>query len=514
MENTYQKECGADAIQTESGCEYVLADYQGDIKRILSAEARAIPSGRFVGDTALELAGIVAYDVLYVDGEGRLTNASFTSDYELSVPISENASIEAGTRTQVQNLSLRLSGPRKMTAKCMLLTHADIRQTVTEAAGGTAFSSEETPQVLERTLSVRKCAFGNGEEREYAEEVFHSDGVSAEALEVIATSGEISVERAESIDGGVRLGGRILLHAILREDGQAPFSLSREIPFEETVSISAATEKDAARGRGCLTSVSAAVRTEGEGVSLTLSCVAEFSAEAEHNEPLTVVTDAYLKGAESTACYRELCYEELAAQVNECFTASGSYTPKEEETPLHEILHTRAEVRIGEKEASGSALTVRGECTLAAVGVSCDTEGALSYGEARMTLPLEGKLRLPCSVGEGARVDCELTPCDIVCRLNGDTLVGECRFVCQATVTETKKITILDNLEIGAAYETQNDGTVVTVCYPSSEDTIWSVAKRYHTTARQIAVDNALTEEVMAHMGESGYLGGVGKLFV
>ena len=54
----------------------------------------------------------------------------------------------------------------------------------------------------------------------------------------------------------------------------------------------------------------------------------------------------------------------------------------------------------------------------------------------------------------------------------------------------------------------------ITVCYPTPEDTLWSVAKKYHTSVSKVAVDNALTEEVMSRAGESGCLSGVRKLMI
>lgn len=515
MENTYQKECGTDAVLTESSCEYILPDYQGDIKKILSAEARAIPSGRFIGEREVELAGIVTYDVLYADGEGRLTNASFTSDYELSLPISEGATADAAARTEVQSLSLRLSGPRKITARCALTSHVSVIETAEIGVGGSAFSAGHAPERLEQVLSVRRCAFGCGEEREYAEEALRTEEARPEEIEVVSAGGEVIVERAESAEGGVLLGGYILLHAIIVQEGCMPRAVRREIPFEETVPIGEAMPQDSAHGRGVLTSVTSAVRAEGEsGSAITLSCVAEFSAEVERNEPLSVVTDAYVKEAESAAGYREFCYEELVAQVTEGLPVSGTAPLTEEELPLREIFHAAVSARVTEKSAEGRCATVRGDCVLTCVAGCCDEAGRISYGDLKISLPFEGKLHLPVSVGEGARVDCEITPYDAVCKLNGDSLLGECRLLCCATVTEEKRLTVLDTLEVGEPYAEERDGTVVTVCYPTPEDTLWSVAKRYHTTVRQIAVDNALTEEVATHMGEAGRLTNVKKLFV
>ena len=74
MDRRIQKEC-------ESGCEYILPDYMGDIKKILMSSARVVPSGKLAGGGNVEASGVVEYEILYADSEGKLT-ATIKDEYK------------------------------------------------------------------------------------------------------------------------------------------------------------------------------------------------------------------------------------------------------------------------------------------------------------------------------------------------------------------------------------------------------------------------------------------------
>lgn len=515
MDHTFQKECGADAVYTESTCEYVLPDYQGDIKKILCAEARTIPSGKYAGGSDVEFAGVVAFDVLYTDSEGKLTDATFTSDYEVSLPISAEDYLDAAADTTVQNLSLRLSGPRKITAKCALATRVSLRENDSIVVGGDGFLEGRTPEVKEESIRVRSRSFGNSGEREYADELAKLEGIPPEQVEVIAAGGSVTVNDAEGVEGGVLLRGVITFHAIVKSGDQPPFGVKKEIPFEEMISITGAAPHDAAVASAHLSSVSTAVNADAEGGSaITVSGVAEYTAAVDDNTELSVATDAYLKEAESDAVTRDFRYEEFLTSAVGTLTVGGEYQPKEDEDVLRDIFLTTAQIRTSEKHVEKNAVTVDGECHFHAVGCAVEEDGQVSYGNVKFSVPFSETVRLPISVPEDAKIECVMIPTDATAELYDGGIRAQCRVMCTISVGEEKNIRILESLNVGEAYEDAGRETKITVCYPVPEDTLWNVAKRYHTSVAKVAVDNALTEETMSHAGEQGSLSGIRKLFI
>ena len=65
-------------IAAEVGCDYVLPDYLGDVRKILFTEARCLPLPTYMSGDELSTSGAVEFRMIYTDSEGLLSSVSFT----------------------------------------------------------------------------------------------------------------------------------------------------------------------------------------------------------------------------------------------------------------------------------------------------------------------------------------------------------------------------------------------------------------------------------------------------
>ena len=125
-EYTRYKESRISAIHTESGCEYILPDYKGQIKKLLLFTAKPIEAGKYESEQGCSCSGIVEYKMLYYDANGDLTSLEFTSDYDFEVrcgaPIADSY-----VTTKVAASSVRVLGPRKISVKCTLCSDVFVK---------------------------------------------------------------------------------------------------------------------------------------------------------------------------------------------------------------------------------------------------------------------------------------------------------------------------------------------------------------------------------------------------
>ena len=77
-----------------------------------------------------------------------------------------------------------------------------------------------------------------------------------------------------------------------------------------------------------------------------------------------------------------------------------------------------------------------------------------------------------------------------------------------ASVTLTAFVTLSSEMRqrcLGASYltdeEYSRDESIVTVYYPESSESLFSIAKRFHTSVGEIAESNRLSESVFASSG-------------
>ena len=78
--SAYEVELCRDTLTAECTVDHTLPDYLPELRRILRVEARPIPADRYLDDTHAELSGLVAFTVVYADGEGRLAALTQNGD--------------------------------------------------------------------------------------------------------------------------------------------------------------------------------------------------------------------------------------------------------------------------------------------------------------------------------------------------------------------------------------------------------------------------------------------------
>lgn len=146
---------------TETQTEYTLPDYNPDVRKILYTSAEVQPSGKFVSDGEIEFSGIIVYNLVYSDPENNIFSTSFTSDYDYTVKCNSEVFKDCVADTRVSNYALRLVGPRKVSAKASVSASVRMCESAVSVTSGSAFSFEESPEVLTSLAKVRgrwRCA--------------------------------------------------------------------------------------------------------------------------------------------------------------------------------------------------------------------------------------------------------------------------------------------------------------------------------------------------------------------
>ena len=69
-----------------------IPDYMPEVRRIVGIRANPTTDGKYMAGDALECDGCVTYTVLYVGGDGALTQLSRSTSYTGRIPVSEEAS--------------------------------------------------------------------------------------------------------------------------------------------------------------------------------------------------------------------------------------------------------------------------------------------------------------------------------------------------------------------------------------------------------------------------------------
>ncbi len=502
--------------EVESSCEYVLPDYMGDIKKILTTKARVVPGGRFIGDGGVEVTGVVEYEVLYADSENRLTAVNTASDYSVVLPTAQESYVGCSADGRVSNFSIRITGPRKMSLKSTVETSAVITSSAALDVSGDVFGGERDPQYTSRTISVENARYGKSVEREYAEEAERVNA-AADEIEIIATGGSVRVLETRPTDGGVIIKGVLVIGAIVRTPEQPPFAIRREIPFEETVQIEGADRDMQFVADGVVTSAVCGVSEDGEESVISVNAIVEFDAYALENESVSVITDAYLKECPTECKYDDLEYTTLGAcQINEAVINEKINRESVGCADVRELLMLDGEVRSFEVTPTQGGAEINGEIAISGTACEINVDGSVGYIPIKTTVPFSANVNYTCQTPENSRIECSVTLTSCEGLLDADDIHLSCTLKIKSRLECASRIKRLAECTVGASEYTPSESpspSHITVYYPTGADSLFSVAKRFHTTPEKIACDNMLTDTV-ATTDSSDSLCGVKKLII
>lgn len=503
--------------EVESACEYVLPDYMGDIKKILTSKARVVPGGRFIGDGGVEVTGIVEYEVLYADSENRLTAVSATSDYSVTLPAVQESYLGCSADGRVANLSIRITGPRKMSLRSTVETVALITSAPSVDVEGDAFDGELEPQYTSRTVSIENAKYGKSVEREYAEEAERIGGVMADEIEIITTGGSVRVNEVRATEGGVIIKGVLVIGAIVRTPEQPPFAIRREIPFEETVEIEGAEKDMQFVADGAVTSAVCGVSEDGEESVISVNAIVEFDAYALENESVNVITDAYLKECPTECKYDELEYTTLGAcQINEAIINEKISRESVGCLDVRDLISLDGEVRSFEVARGQGSAEIKGEIAISGIACEINVDGSVTYIPLKTTIPFVTNINYTCQIPENARIECQLSVTSCEGLFDADDIHVKCTLKIKSRIeTESGIKRLCECTRVDGEYSDQNAPTSshITVYYPVPDDTLFSVAKRFRTTPEKIACDNMIADTAAATDSYDS-LSGVKKLII
>ncbi len=508
MNRFYKREC-------ESSCEYSLPDYMGDVKKILSVSASVIPSGKFASDGQVQFSGVISYDVLYSDFEGKLTHLTASSDYDVSVPADSEGYVDSFADTRVANLSVRLTGPRKLVAKAIVSSAVSVEAESAVECSGDAFSQGNSPEVATEEISVKCAVFGTSPEREYAEEAERFLGIGAEDVEIIATSGAVRIIESTAVDGGVSVKGELIITSIVRTESQPPFAIKKVIPFEETVSVEGVSPDMQTFADGYLSSVTSGVSDNDDGCSLTVNAIAELTCRAAKNKSVSVVTDAYVKERDTAASYEDYSYATLVAMGNSepAFAASVMRSEVGCEQ-IRDILTLGCEIRSFDKKIAPSGFEICGDAAFSGIACEINDENKPTYLPIKFSSPFSVNVNCGCQIPENAEIEASVRALDTDFSLDAEKITVKSSLKVAYSVAEGNTLTRLSECSLCGEEEYRSRLSTVTVYYPENSESLFSVAKKFHTTVAKIAEDNKLSEQTLAASNKEGVLSGVKRLII
>lgn len=512
-EMEYQSGREINSLRCESVGEYSLPDYNGDVKKILAVKTKVFPSGRFVGDGVLEISGSVWYEIVYLDSENQLTHAEFSTDYDAAVRINSDTYVDSDVSTAVCACNVRLVGPRKLSVKSTLESEVRLGERRVHSIEGDAFMEYE-PETVGTVARVLTPSFASGEVREMNEELLQLDGAIADEVEVLLSDACFRLESAEPEGDTLSVKGAVLVSALVKNADSSPRLVTKELAYTETLTLPDAESLESVDPRVEIRSLRSTVTPTEDGVSVNVTLTLAPFAYGKRNCSLSLVGDCFVKERGSANEYEDFSYtEHICTDVKTERLETKMSAAELGIEAVGDVIYAEAQAKVDRCELGDTGVTVEGEVRFSGIAYSVSEESTPVYAPIKFTVPFSQNVNIDCQKHDNMRAYCSVNTSSPKIILDENSVSASADLTFFVNVTSDKRQRCL-----GSSYLTDEefvrDASVVTVYYPDTSESLFSIAKRFHTSVLNIAESNRLSESVFASSDAPIGASGVRKLII
>ncbi|MBE6696771.1 MAG: hypothetical protein E7587_10025 [Ruminococcaceae bacterium] len=463
--------------------DFTLPDYLPEIRRLLRITPHIQIPARYISSSLSEFSGNVNWSVLYVTSDGELACAELFSPFEVSAEYDTDTKadldgdFEAFDDIVPENVVGRVTAPRKLNIRCRLSHSIKAYGEMNTDADIYGNAEEDTIKRLVR--SIHSCVLKRGidDTVELEETIPLPEGVRA-----VSCDGSVIITDLMPSSDGINARGNVNLKLIISKDG-VPSITERKIPFEATVPAELDGDGWKCRGYGKISDISLD-RTENDAVCRIHLSVA---TEAQKEVPTQYTADIF-----STACKCENLNEEIlipSSLVSGSFNFSHDGSAEIDGLPENAQVIDSQVIALPESVAlENDRYVLLGKCKYNTLYMS---DGEYSARET------EFPFRCELSSGEEKPVGFSANVCVNSCRVRkeGENMAFSADMTASLTAFGEVPTVLVSEASFGDDDETEKSiKAAFTVAYPSAEDTLWDLAKRYSIDPSDLAAENGIKQ--------------------
>ena len=470
-----------------------LPDYLPEIRKVLYVRESALPPAKFISGGKVDVSGVIDYTLLYVSGDGRLCSAPVSAEYSFSLPLDNMSDYEISegltvmAHTFCENTSVRVSAPRRLQLKSRIRTSVGVWGKMLAAEKIVGLENEDT---LER----QKISAGNLELLcESSDIVTLEDEYLLPSAEAMISSAEavVSVSEARANGDSLRISGEAIVRLLVNNGGDFE-RVIRKLPFEAETELDGIVigEDSACRAKGYITDLSVNV-DEGKA-KIEANLVLEACVAC--NREVSYTADIYSTEQKCRCFTRDCAIPKMLCNKNATLSLDERTTLEELGIPEGaELIDVSAAAVVDKAELCEGKYLLRGSIRYCYI---FSKDGEYAYAEQRV--PFKYECDTPAEKQEVSSFDALAEV--ISCRARSDSgSVGvDCEILLSMSLFVSDEAIMLEKVEFGEKQEKRRG--VFAVCYPTREDTLWSVAKRYAVEPSAVAGDPASDSFVMIEM--------------
>lgn len=471
-------------VNSDISEDYTLPDYYPEIRKLLFARPTPLLPAKFVSGGKVDVSGVVDYTLVYISAEGKLCSAPLSAEYSFSLPLENIGDFELGegldsvAHTLCESTAVRVSAPRRIQLRSHLRTSISVwgKMLCSETLSGDAEGAR-----IERLCERGACGeiFCESSELISLEDSFE---LSEDERIVLADGAVVIKERREGEDE-LSVDGEILVRMLVEQgESQSIKSILRRLPFEATVELDGVDlqRPQDARVSGYLTDL--AISAEEGRVRISADAILEVCST--ENRELEYAADAYCVARNSECDYKTLDLPLVLACSSDTMGICERIDAESVGYPDAALpLEAFATASVDSADLIDGKYLLRGTCRYSIISTR---DGEYMASEISLPFVYECEASEPLEVSS---LDAVVSVSSAKVGREDTKLCLECELGLEFTLFGESSIRMLDAIRLSE--DCAERGGELIVCYPSSEDSLWSVAKRYAVAKDEILGDPA-----------------------
>lgn len=471
-------------------CDTIVSDSKPDLLKILQLDAEATILSKELMEGKLIVNGRVDYKVLYVpDSATGVSSLTATANF---MHTEEKAGINDGmyadVRVDVEHIEFNLINSRKLSIKSVIAAQANIIDkallSIPQDIDGEGIETKmKSFKALNRILQKNM-------EFSVEDQLILPPG--KESIGSLLKS-DVSVRNKDVkiINNKVVAKGEVVVCSLYltQGDGVVTF-VEHSIPFTEILDAEGITEEYFNHVDFDVADSGFVLSTDTDGDSRVIDCNVKILVHITSDEIVTAnaVTDAYstISKLMVSSSYFEI--EELACDIRSAATIKGNIVPIEGIPPIGHIYNVVAKPYVETAVANGDKIVVEGSIDTYILYISSKDDSPVYNFKADVPFSISFDA---AGVNLDNKINAKLETNHISYNMNAAGEI-EVRIVLSADVAAYKieGIDIISNI---SEEELKADETPSIILYfVQKGDTLWDIAKRYHTKTTYIEDLNEL----------------------
>ena len=474
------------SVSVEISNDFTLPDYQQEIRRVLCIEAEPQPPSSYAGDSSAEFNGTVEIRLTYISADGTLCTAPLTTDYSFSVPYecdTQGGDVTALCSVYVDSATARVSAPRRLNMRLRLRPAVRVYSAVPlmlDIDGG-----EDGEGIFKRQESCQlaECHSGTSD----IIEVTYICPSLKEDQRVVSADTEVRVDSWEHRDGAICCRGSVKVTLLCSSDTEGELtSVSGDATFEGEIDAECMSDEQLCRVWGTAAHSTVTVTEIGAECNIGVLLFARWLCRNETE----FVSDLYSTERESECEIRSYITRAPLFCKNINFTVNERI-PLESMGIPHSARAVRCfgSARMDSCSVNGSRPVLSGDMNLTVIYTH---NGEFLVAETVIPVKYECDTSVSCAP---VVLDAFARASDFKMRIADGDLLISAEMTGYAEGMSEVSVSAVESVSLGEVLPKRSGELIV--CYVSSDDTQWSLSKRYRVSPGDILGDTEKDPFVM-----------------